>query len=66
MKSEAEDTGHYEAIAAISAAEDAAKNGDQTTTLAKLRAAGSWALDVATKIGVSIASEALKKAIGLG
>jgi hypothetical protein len=29
-----------------------------------LKNAGRWALDVATKIGVNLATEALKKALG--
>ncbi len=32
--------------------------------LQHLKNAGKWALDVATKIGVSVASEALKKSLG--
>jgi hypothetical protein len=66
MSSEAQDTNQFEAVAAISAAEDAAKKGDGAAIVAKLRTAGSWAFETATKIGVSLAAEALKKAMGLG
>jgi hypothetical protein len=66
MKADAQDTSHFEAVAAISAAEDAAKKNDGSTTFAKLKTAGNWAFETATKIGVSVAAEALKKTIGLG
>ena len=66
MSSEAQNTSQFEAVAAVSAAEDAAQKGDGAAIIAKLRAAGTWALETATKIGVSVAAEALKKAIGLG
>jgi hypothetical protein len=35
----------------------------KTSSIAR---AGRWAFDIASKIGVSVAAEALKKAIGLG
>lgn len=66
MKIAADDTEQLESLVAISSAEDAARNGDGATTITKLKAAGSWALDTATKIGVSVAAEALKRALGLG
>lgn len=66
MKADVQDTSHFEATAEISAAEDAAKKNDGSTAFAKLKAAGTWAFETATKIGVSVAAEALKKAIGLG
>ncbi|HEX3148357.1 MAG TPA: hypothetical protein VHR66_09760 [Gemmataceae bacterium] len=52
------------AIGEVAAAEVAARKGDGAGMLSRLAGAGQWALDVATKIGVSVASEALKKAIG--
>ena len=66
MSSEAQDTDQFEAVAAVSAAEDAAKKRDGAAIVAKLKAAGSWAFETATKIGVSVAAEAIKKALGLG
>lgn len=65
MAGKATTTEHFNTIAAVSAAEDAARSGDETTVVEKLKAAGTWALDVATKIGVTVASEAIKKASGL-
>lgn len=66
MKKVANDTKELEAVVAISAAEDAARKGDGSTAMAKLKAAGGWAWDTATKIGVPVAAEAIKKAIALG
>lgn len=66
LKGAASDTGQFESLVAVSSAEDAARSGDGTTATAKLKAAGNWALDAATRIGVSVAEEAIKKAIGLG
>lgn len=66
MQVEASGSVQYAALSAISEAEDAAKQGDSVTLVSKLKAAGSWALDTATKIGVSVATDAIKKASGLG
>jgi hypothetical protein len=53
------------AIGQIAAAETAAQKGDATSVLHHLKSAGKWAFDFATKIGVNVASEAIKKASGL-
>jgi hypothetical protein len=66
LKKEATEPEHDEAIGAIASAEKAAKEGDGPGVLTYLASAGKWALDVATKIGVSVATEALKKSIGMG
>jgi len=65
MQAEANSTAHYTALAAVSEAEDAAKQRDTSTLVSKLKAAGSWAFDTATKIGVSVAAKAIQVAIGL-
>jgi hypothetical protein len=65
MRSQASDTEHDIAIGAIAAAGVAAAKGDGPTALAKLKDAGKWAFDVATKIGVSVAAAALKTALGI-
>ncbi|TAX72810.1 hypothetical protein ELI03_14160 [Rhizobium leguminosarum] len=59
---------HYMAIGNIASAETAAKAGDTpkvNQALSALGAAGKWAFDVAKEIGVPVAVEALKKAVGL-
>ena len=65
MQQEATDTQHLEATVNVSKAAEAAKKGDGPKSLEYLKAAGKWALETATKIGSSIASDALTKAIGL-
>jgi hypothetical protein len=51
------------AIGAIAAAEAEAKNGDESKTLDYLAKGGQWALDMAIKLGVPVAVEAIKKSI---
>lgn len=63
MKKEAIETEHDIAISDIAKAEQAAKNKDIYKITEHLKSAGKWALEIATKIGVPVATEALKKAI---
>jgi uncharacterized protein YjbI with pentapeptide repeats len=56
---------HDAAIGAIAQAEMAAKEGNGPQVLEQLSKAGRWALDNAEKIGVGVATEALKTALGL-
>ena len=51
-------------VAAVAQAEAEAKKGDESKALSWLSKAGEWALDVGTKIGVSVATEAIKKSLG--
>lgn len=53
------------ALGEVAKAEAAAQKKDGPTALAHLKSAGKWALDVATKIGVSVATAALKSSLGL-
>jgi hypothetical protein len=61
----AHDRDHYLAIIAVSDAEAAAKEGQTSIALKALAKGGQWALDVATKLGISLATDALKIAMGL-
>lgn len=61
----ASDRDHYAALVAVSDAAVNAKAGDGVGALGKLTAAGKWAFDVATKIGVSVAADAIKVAAGI-
>ncbi|MFN9199370.1 MAG: hypothetical protein ACK5WR_14980 [Planctomycetaceae bacterium] len=61
MRNEAEAPSHDSAVAEIGAAEEAIKKADGPGMLKHLHNAGKWALDVATKIGLSAASEAIRK-----
>ena len=65
LKSEAVEIEHDAAVGAIAAAEKAAKDGDGVQALAALSNAGKWAFDNASKIGVGVATAALKVALGL-
>lgn len=61
-----EDSQHDIELGAVAQAEQAASRGDQQGALSHLKAVGKWCLDVATKIGVSLATDAIKQATGLG
>ncbi|MDG4757301.1 hypothetical protein [Micromonospora sp. WMMD710] len=52
------------AVADIGQAELAARSDDGVGALKSLRAAGRWALDTANAIGVAVAAEAIKIALG--
>lgn len=65
MSQEATETEQYIAVGEVARAEQAAKEKDSTKMVKSLKSAGGWALDVATKIGVSLASEALKHSMGM-
>jgi hypothetical protein len=53
-------------VGAVAGAEMAARAGDGPGALERLRSAGQWALDAAVKIGAPVATEALRRALGLG
>lgn len=65
LRSEAREPDQDMAIGAIAAASTAAKQGNGARTLEYLKKAGTWALDVATKIGTDIAAAALKSSMGI-
>ncbi len=52
-------------IGAVASAQAAAQEGDGPTALSHLKTAGKWGLDVATRIGVNVASPAIKSATEL-
>ena len=66
MRNEASTAEHDMAIGEIATAETAAKEGDGARALQHLKSAGKWAWDVATKLGTTVAAEAISKALGLG
>jgi hypothetical protein len=65
LKKEAVTEEHDMAIVDISAAKRAAEAKDSGKLAESLKSAGKWALDVATKIGVSLATEAIKESSGM-
>ena len=64
MKKEAVEPEQDIAVSEVAKAEQSAKSGDGSKTLEHLKSAGRWALDVATKIGSSVAVEAIKNSMG--
>ena len=65
LRQEAVEPEHDVAIGAVANAEVAAKEGNGPKTLEWLGKAGNWTLDNAAKIGVGVATAALKTALGL-
>jgi hypothetical protein len=65
MKKEAREPDQDIAVSNIAKAQQAAKAGDRSQIVEHLKGAGKWALDVATKIGTSLAVEAIKHASGV-
>jgi hypothetical protein len=63
LRKEASEPEHDEALGAVAAAQKAAKEENGPKVLEYLSTAGKWTLDIATKIGVPIAIEALKRAM---
>jgi hypothetical protein len=53
------------AVGAVASAEVEIKRGDRSKAMEYLRQAGAWAFDVSTKIGIGVATVALKTALGL-
>ena len=63
MRKEAKEPFHDKAVVQVGEAQEAAQNHDGPRALQHLKNAGQWALDVATKVGVNLATEALKKVL---
>ncbi|MEW2285578.1 hypothetical protein [Streptomyces sp. NPDC047841] len=55
----------YQAVAEIQAAREAADEGDEGGVGQHLANAGRWALDVASRIGTSVAEAAIRQALGM-
>lgn len=53
------------AVGKVAAAEKAAIAGDGPTAIGHLKSAGAWAWDIATKIGIGVATAAAKSALGI-
>ena len=65
LQVEASETDHYLALAEVSEAEKAARADDGPQAMQRLKAAGEWAFEVATKIGTSLAAKAIQASLGL-
>ena len=56
---------HYVEMEAIASAELAAKKGDGKKVFEALSKAGKWSLSVAEKIGIGVATAAIKTSLGI-
>jgi hypothetical protein len=65
MKKKAVEPDHDISVGEVTQAQIEAKNGNLQKVLEHLKNAGKWALDLASEIGASIATEAIKQAIGI-
>ena len=65
MSQEAKETEEHITVGNVAKAEQAAKDKNPSKVIESLKSAGEWALNIATKIGVSLATEALKQSIGM-
>jgi hypothetical protein len=66
LAKQASERDHYAALVAVSDAAADAREGKTASAVAKLAVVGRWVADIASKIGVSVAAEAIKQATGLG
>lgn len=55
---------HFASIAEVVSAEQAADKGEREVALASLKKAGAWIWDVATKVGIGVATAAAKQHMG--
>jgi len=62
---EAKNPEQYTEIGAVASAEIEAKNGQGSKVLEYLSKTGKWVLDVATKIGTTLAAAAIKESLGI-
>jgi hypothetical protein len=65
LRNEATESRQDVSIGEVALAQTAAREGNGTKALQHLRNAGIWAFNVSTKIGVGVATAALKTALGL-
>ena len=65
LKNESNTIEQDQAIGEIANAEQAAKSGDGPAAIKHLRNVGKWVLDVSTNLGTNIATELIKKSMGL-
>jgi len=65
MRQEANTPDHDVSIGEVAAAQTAAAAGNGSKVIEHLKNAGKWAFDVSTKIGISVATAAIKTALGV-
>ena len=65
MRGQAESADQFRELAAVSAAHDEAKGGNNQAAFDALKATGKWGLGIAEKLGVGFAVAAIKTHLGL-
>jgi hypothetical protein len=60
MKEEAETSEQFSAVQNIAMSEEQAANKDGSAVVKFLKASGQWAIDTATKVGISVVTELIK------
>jgi hypothetical protein len=65
LKGKSTNVEHYATLSEIAQAEQAAKENNMSRVMEHLKSAGLWALNIAKEIGVPVAVEFLKQALGL-
>jgi hypothetical protein len=65
LKNNSQSIEQDQAIGEIANAEQAAKSGDGPRAIKHLKNAGQWVLNVSTNLGTNIATELIKKSMGL-
>jgi hypothetical protein len=65
MSQEAKEPTDYIVVGKVAEAEIAAKAKDPSKVVESLKGIGTWALEVASKIGTSLATEAIKQSLGM-
>jgi hypothetical protein len=65
LRAQANTPQHFKALAEVSSAEEAVRDGNGNKAIAHVRKAGKWVLDVAVKLGCTLVAEGIKAALGL-
>jgi hypothetical protein len=65
LAAQAHEPSHFIAISELAMAEQAAIAGNGAVALEKLKKAGQWTWDTATKIGIGVATAAARQALGI-
>lgn len=65
MRKEAKESSHDKAVVAVGEAEEAARKSDGPTLVEHLRKAGAWALEIAKKVCLNVATKAIEKSMGI-
>ncbi|MDR6661418.1 hypothetical protein J2W51_004004 [Tardiphaga robiniae] len=65
MGRQARTTEQHQAVKSMTEADQAVRDGDKETASEKIKAAGAWALKVATDLGKDVAAKVIASQLGL-